>query len=138
LHAPEARLTARALLQHLPRVDAHRYRGEGRLLAAAREGVGPLARHVLGGVGGRHLLDRSGEGRERGDDRRWLRQGRLHHRGAGAVVGVGLRAEADHGLVDLGFGGDEPEESCSAPGEEDEEPGRERIERAPVPNLAGA
>jgi hypothetical protein len=118
--------------QDLPAHDADAYRLECDDLTLAREVVRARTVDALGGVGGRDLVDRAREGRQRIEDRLALRQRGLADDGAVEILGVRLGAEADGGLVDLGLAGEVREEARGTPDEEHEQARGERVERARV------
>ena len=132
------RVSSLALRAHLPAVHAHARPARARAVRRAR--APSYARRpsdALRGVRGRHLLDLAGE--RRGSPRRSRRASaarRLARDRAVAVVGVRLGAEADRRLVDLGLAVDVRQQPRRAAEQQHEQPGRERIERAGVPDAS--
>src|SRR6185369_6971260 len=80
----------------------------------------------------RHLRDRSGQRAQCRSDLCLTRRASSADHGTGLVVGVSLLAEFDDGLVYLRLGVDESGKSRCPAQQQNQQPGRERIEGAEV------
>ena len=119
----------------LDSVHHHRRLGELDRYAAPGQPITALPLHVLGRVLRRALALRAferghGIGHRGRIERRQI--GRRSERGAGAIVGVGREPEPDRGEIRLGLRLDEPREPRRPPYQDNQETGRERIERPGV------
>ena len=126
--------------------DLHADGGEIDDVPAARYRIRAFPVDVLGGEGRRHLCQRAGQRRDRVAERRGLGMGeQFGGRGcrfpgdlAGAVVGISFVAEANHRVVHLRLADDVRQQARRGVDGQYEQAGRERVERAGVPDPLGA
>src|SRR3954470_1732880 len=121
-------------------VDGDRPRRDDDVLAGADAGVGALAVDLDGAHRARHLLDVAGQLLDAGGDvvvGDGFRVRRRENLALG-VVGRGAAAEAEGGQVGLAVQREVAEQLGGALDAEHQHAGRHRVERAGVPDLAGA
>jgi len=121
----------------LPLVDRDERGSELQLLAATRRRVGARSANLFCRVRRRNLHDLAGQSRDAVVDRTRDGQRRFARDLAGRVVGVRLRAEGDRRVVHFRLAVDERHQARSASEEQNQQPGRKRIECTGVPDPSG-
>src|SRR5687768_1590895 len=120
----------------VPRVYRHRHRRKVERLATSRPIVRAHPTDTLRRVGRRNLRDSSGESGDSGTNIGFTRTICAPRHCTRGVVGVGLAAEADGGLVHFRLRVEKARESRRSAEEENEEAGSEWIEGAEVTDAA--
>ncbi len=115
-------------------VHGHHHRRRCDRAPGPSEIVRTLAADVLRGECGRHLVERPDEPADGGFERMPRRQRGFAHDGAVGILGVGLRPECDDGVIALRLVVHVAHEPRGAAEEENQESGRERVERPRVPD----
>jgi hypothetical protein len=132
-----------AQAEQVEAVHGDRPGGDLHLLAGPHPGVGALAVDLDRAHRARHLLDRTGQRGDAGQDvvvGDGIQPGAVHLRQnfALGVVGRGGGAEPDRGQVGLAVQREVAEQLGGALDAEHQHPGGHRVERAGVAHLAGA
>jgi len=120
--------------EQLPRLHRDVDRLEIEHHTGTRRLVGTLPIDTLCRVGWRHLRDDAGQRWQCRTHRRFVWRRRFADHGAEQVLGVGLTAKLNRRVVDLRLARDVGQQSSRASGQQHEQPGGERIERAGVAN----